>query len=106
MPCRRACPKVCDRVAILRRGDLVHLQDMKALRQAQKIVACFHGEAPAPPPGLRLEIQSQTGNRLVVLCRSELPPVLAWLAAQAIADLRVEPLGLSEIYQRYHGNGT
>jgi len=28
---------------------------------------------------------------------------LDWLGRQAVSDLRVEPLGLSPIYHRYHG---
>jgi ABC-2 type transport system ATP-binding protein len=98
--------QVCDRVAILRRGELVHMQDMAHLRQAQKIVARFQGEAPVPPPELGLDVQGRAGDKLTLECRAALPAVLSWLAGQPISDLRVEPLGLSEIYHRYHGNGT
>src|SRR5882724_11005695 len=41
--------RVCDRVAILRRGQLVHVQEMSALRQAQRVEVRFVGSAPAPP---------------------------------------------------------
>jgi hypothetical protein len=32
-----------------------------------------------------------------------LQPLLDWLARQSVAELRVEPLGLSAIYHRFHG---
>jgi ABC-2 type transport system ATP-binding protein len=32
-----------------------------------------------------------------------LPVLLGWLARQPVADLRVEPLGLADVYRRYHG---
>jgi len=95
--------QVCDRVGILQRGRLVHLQEMKELRDARLVQACF-----ARPPG--------TGPDLPGLCERErhadcvtweyagpLPPLLDWLASQGVKDLRVQPLGLAPIYHRYHG---
>lgn len=36
----------------------------------------------------------------------ELQPTLAWLAQHQVTELRIEPEGLSSIYQKYHANGT
>ena len=96
--------QVCDRVAILQRGRLVHLQDMRELRQAQRVRVRFAGEAPLPPPQDGLLVLQRQGDRLILQWRGALTPLLGWLAQQAIADLQVEPLGLSETYHRYHGN--
>jgi ABC-2 type transport system ATP-binding protein len=98
--------QICDRVAILRRGQLVHMQDMAELRQAQSIQVRFQGDAPVLPPLPGLQLRRREGDRLLFECRGSLMQVLVWLASQAVVDLRIDPLGLSEIYQRYHGNGT
>jgi ABC-2 type transport system ATP-binding protein len=94
---------VCDRVGILQRGRLVHLQDMAALREHRRVTAAFVGAVEAVPdlPGLRLTRRDD--NRLAFDYSGPLPPLLAWLARQQVTDLRVEPLGLGPIYHRYHG---
>jgi ABC-2 type transport system ATP-binding protein len=95
--------QVCDRVGILQRGQLVHMQDMAELREARLIRVHF-AEQPrqlADLPGLLLREQRE--SQVVWEYRGPLPPLLAWLAQQAVHDLRVEPLGLSAIYHRYHG---
>jgi ABC-2 type transport system ATP-binding protein len=121
--------QVCDRVVILQRGRLVHLQDMTELRRVHRVSVRFHDAAPAPPTveelmmrpaptGVSvsplqvppdcdwLRITQCQGDRLTLEYRGELPPLLGWLAGQPVADLHVEPLGLSEIYHRYHGTAV
>ncbi len=95
--------QVCDRVAILRRGRLVHLQDMKELQQARLVHVRFDGAAPVVPPLPGLTVRAQHDGRATWEHAGALPPLLEWLATQAVLDLRVEPLGLSGIYHRYHG---
>jgi ABC-2 type transport system ATP-binding protein len=96
--------RVCDRVAILRQGRLVHMQDMSELRQAQRIHVRFASQAPQPPPMQQLQVRERQDDRLTLEYRGDLPQLLGWLAGQAVADLHVEPLGLAEIYKSYHGN--
>jgi ABC-2 type transport system ATP-binding protein len=96
--------QVCDRVGILRRGRLVHLQAMKELREAHLIRARFAGRPPEQFPDLPgLQLQEQGQNELTLEYTGPLPPLVEWLGRQALADLRFEPLGLSAIYRRYHG---
>ena len=46
---------VCDRVAILRRGELVHLQEMSELREGRRVSARLIGPSPVTgPDGARL----------------------------------------------------
>ncbi len=94
---------VCDRVAILRRGRLVHLQDMHQLRRGREIKVQIKGEMPdlATLPGLGL--RQRHGDHLTLEYDGPLHDLLAWLSQQALADLRVQPLGLASIYYRYHG---
>src|SRR5262249_25307587 len=48
--------QVCDRVGILQRGRLVHVQEMRELQQARLVRVRFGGAVPALPtlPGLEL----------------------------------------------------
>jgi ABC-2 type transport system ATP-binding protein len=95
---------VCDRVGILRRGRLVHLQDMAELRGGRAVSAALTGPAPATgPDGDPLPADAVADGRLTLTYRGPLPALLAWLAAQPVADLRVEPQGLGPIYRRWHG---
>jgi ABC-2 type transport system ATP-binding protein len=95
--------QVCDRVGILQRGRLVHVQRMSDLRAARLIRARFHQPPPALPDLEGLHVRDQRDGRVVWEYGGDLPPLLDWLARQPLADLRVEPLGLSAIYHRYHG---
>ena len=52
-------------------------------------------------PGLLL--REQHDRQITWEYGGPLPPLLGWLAQQAVEDLRIEPLGLSAIYHRYHG---
>ncbi len=97
--------RVCDRVAILKDGRLVHMQEMHALRAEQRIRVRLAEPAAALPdlPGLR---GGATGDgRLELIYAGPLPMLLAWLAAQPVLDLQIEPVGLTEVYRQYHGNG-
>ncbi len=93
---------VCDRVGILRLGNLVHLQDMKELREGRLVRARFHRE-PEPLPDLAgLTLLERHDHQLMLEYTGPLPPLMTWLARQPVEDLRLEPLGLAGIYLRYH----
>ncbi|MBA4063011.1 MAG: ABC transporter ATP-binding protein [Isosphaera sp.] len=95
---------VCDRVAILRRGELVHLQEMSDLREGRAVSARLTGPAPAAgPAGDPLPSDAVADGRLTLIYRGPLPALLEWLARQPVADLKVEPQGLGPIYRRFHG---
>jgi ABC-2 type transport system ATP-binding protein len=94
---------VCDRVAILRKGQLVHLQEMSELQEGRRVSAKFHGVAPTTGPDDKPLSVTQTANGRVELeHRGELGQLMAWLAGQQLQDVRIEPLGLSAIYRKYH----
>jgi ABC-2 type transport system ATP-binding protein len=96
--------QVCDRVAVLRSGSLVHVQTMAELREGRLV----HARLSRPwdqdeplPDGLRLREYAK--DRLTLEYHGPLPELLAWLAQQPLADLKIEPLGLASIYYRFHG---
>ena len=96
---------VCDRVAVLRRGELVHVQDMSELREGRAVRARLTGAPPATGPGgAPLAADALTADgRLQMVFRGPLPLLLDWLAKLPLTDLVVEPQGLAPIYKRFHG---
>jgi ABC-2 type transport system ATP-binding protein len=98
--------RVCDRVGILQRGKLVHLQDMTELREARLVQARFQGAAPCLPALDGLQVREQRDHQVTLEYNGQLPPLLDWLSHQGVEDLRVEPLGLAAIYRRYHGGAA
>jgi ABC-2 type transport system ATP-binding protein len=95
---------VCDRVAILRRGELVHVQEMDELREGRAVAARLTGPGPATGPGgEQLAPDALADGRLRMTFRGPLPVLLDWLAKQPLADLVIEPQGLAPIYKKFHG---
>jgi ABC-2 type transport system ATP-binding protein len=96
--------EICDRVVILRAGRLVHTQAMSQLRFQHRIVATLKGLLPAIPEQLRgqLAIVRRTDQEAIFETPGELAPVLGWLATLPLADVRIEPIGLRAIYDRFH----
>lgn len=95
---------VCDRVAVLRRGELVHVQQMDELREGRAVSARFTGPAPDTGPNQTpLDPEARAAGRLQMTFRGPLPVLLDWLARQPVADLVVEPQGLGPIYKKFHG---
>jgi ABC-2 type transport system ATP-binding protein len=106
--------EVCDRVVILRAGQLVHTQVMGQLRTHHRIVAILNGPLPVVPDALadQLSIVSAgpapgrgadaSPREAVFDAPGELAQVLKWLATLPLADVRIEPVGLRSVYDRYH----
>ncbi len=95
--------QVCDRVGILQNGRLVHLQDMRDLRQGRRLRVRFDGPTAEPPNLPGLQLCERHDGQLVLEHTGPLPPLLEWLAHQPVRDLQTEALGLAPIYRQYHG---
>src|SRR5262249_57872674 len=93
--------QVCDRVAILQRGKLAHVQKMSELMEGRLVRARFSGGAVAPPPLPGLRVLEQTKDRLTLEFTGELAELLAWLSRQPLDELPVQPLGLTPVFYRY-----
>ena len=98
--------QVCDRVALLRRGRLVHLQVMAELRRARLVRVRFAGPPEMPPERDGFHVRERQPDRLTLEHNGPLPDLLAWLSRQPLAELSVEPVGLETVYHRYHGAET
>ncbi len=96
--------RVCDRVGVLQRGRLVHVQKLEELRGARLIQARLGNGPVAQLPNLpHLKLREQIKDELTLEYAGPLPPLFDWLAHQNVRDVRIEPLGLFDIYNRYHG---
>jgi ABC-2 type transport system ATP-binding protein len=95
---------ICDRVVVLRKGLLVHDQQMSQLRRQHRIRAQLLGPLPAPPEGIagELKIRTDGNNRLTIETPGELSPLLGWLARIPLEEVRIEPVGLQAVYDRFH----
>ena len=96
---------VADRVAIMRRGRLMHVEDMHARRNLRLLLIRFAGPPPAQlPEELELAVRERNGDGTLLLeHRGQAAPLLAWLAAQPVADLAIGTEDLKSLYDTYHG---
>ena len=95
---------VCDRVVILRSGQLVHTQAMSELRSQHRIRTSFKGAQPKIPDELTKQatIANNEGGELCIETDGQLAPFLGWLATLEVDDIAIEPVGLRAIYDRFH----
>ena len=99
--------QVADRVAIMRRGRLMHVEDMHARRGLRMILIKSTGEPPSSlPEELELTIRSREGDVTLFEHRGAVGPLLGWLATQNVVDLAVGTEDLRALYDRYHGPGV
>jgi ABC-2 type transport system ATP-binding protein len=97
--------QVADRVAIMRRGRLMHVEDMhQRRRDVRLLLVRFEGEPPADfPEALGLSLRERNGDVLLLEHRGAPVPLLAWLGTQAVVDLAIGTEDLRSLYDRYHG---
>ncbi len=96
--------EVTDRVAILRAGRIVHMQTMSQLRQRHRITAQLHGELPEAPEALKNEliISHHENGKLTIETGEELSALLGWLSQLPLSQIKIEPVGLSAVYDQFH----
>ncbi len=100
--------QTCDRVGILRRGRLEWLQVLSELKRRHRIHLRLTDRELARswkiPPELaeHLETRWQENDEIELETRSELTTVLQWLAGLPLSEVRIEPIGLRAVYDRFH----
>jgi ABC-2 type transport system ATP-binding protein len=96
--------QVADRVAIMRKGKLMHIEDMHARRRLRMLLIRFPaGLAPALPAELQLAVRERNGDTILFEHRGELAPLLRWLAAAPIEDIAIGTEDLRSLYDQFHG---
>ncbi|HVJ82590.1 MAG TPA: ABC transporter ATP-binding protein [Planctomycetia bacterium] len=96
--------RVCDRAAILRFGSLVHVQPIHDLRRQHRLHLRSPEPLPPVPEALRegLIVQENGDCGVTLQTPGELSSLLGWLASLKLEEMRVEPIGLQAVYDRFH----
>ena len=94
----------CDNVAIVRAGRVVHEQSLEHLRRCHRIRARLTGPLGQIPPALAasVTVAEQRDGMLVLEAGDSLAPLLGWLATLPLEEVRIEPVGLAAVYDRFH----
>ena len=94
--------RVCDRVAIVRRGRLVALQDVASLLEHRKRnveIRAADGDAPALDGVAGVSGVGRTADgRITCQLEGDVGPFLAAIAGHRITDLTIEPAHLEEAF--------
>jgi ABC-2 type transport system ATP-binding protein len=96
--------KICDRVGIIRRGQLVAVETVEGLRaRATRRVRVTLAEPPAGTLQLPGAVQvSEEGATLTFAVRGDINPVVRRLAELHLADVTIEPARLEEVFFDYY----
>jgi ABC-2 type transport system ATP-binding protein len=96
--------ETCGQVVIMRAGRVVHEQSIEALRRGHRIHAHLRGVFPGVPDEFagRLHATAVGDGRVMMETDEPLAPLLGWLATLPLAEVRVEPVGLQAVYDRFH----
>lgn len=93
----------CDRVAILKTGQLVHQAPMSEIKLQHRIRARLSGQAPTVPDELAANLNVRiVDEHLQIDTGEELTEVLKWLSNASLIGIHVQPIGLRSVYDRFH----
>jgi ABC-2 type transport system ATP-binding protein len=96
--------RVCDRVAIIRQGRLVALEDIPSLLARRKRNVEIRLAGPAPELAGVAGVSDVRLTDTLLTCRleGEVGPFLAAIAGAAITDLTIEPARLEEAFLEFY----
>ena len=96
--------QISDRVAIMRRGRLMHVEDMRARKGLRMLLLKYAGDAPESfPEELELTLRSRHGGVDLLEHRGAVGPLLGWMQASRVDDLAIGTEDLKTLYDKYHG---
>lgn len=101
--------EICDRVIMLRQGELVHAQSVGVAGQQHQIRATLKNASEEQLTEIRqrdaVELNDFSGDWQLSCCCSSsesLAQNLNWLSTLPVADLRIQPDDLKSVYERFH----
>jgi ABC-2 type transport system ATP-binding protein len=96
--------QISDRVAIMRRGQLMHIEDMHTRRCARMVLARFESDPPLDfPDDLGLLVRRRDGRELLFEHQGEIRSLLDWFSRQGISEIAIGTEDLRGLYDRFHG---
>ena len=95
--------EVCDRVGILKKGQLVYLNPLNELSQQHRIQFRIEGDLPEAPESLQSLVTIRKDHRgYLIETPSQVSEVLQWLTQFPLEDVSITPIGLRSVYDRFH----
>jgi ABC-2 type transport system ATP-binding protein len=96
--------QVSDRVAIMRRGRLMHVEDMHD-RKGLRMLMLKYADGPPEevPDELGLILRDRRGGVDLIEHRGEVGPLLGWLQSSRVVDLAIGTEDLKALYDKFHG---
>lgn len=97
--------KVCDRVAVIRDGQLVADETMESIRNMSIHIVSVSSTKPIPRKQLALtgvEVMHHTGTHVLLKVRGSLDPVIGILNTYTLKDLEVTHANLEDIFMEYY----
>jgi ABC-2 type transport system ATP-binding protein len=96
--------QVADRVGIMRKGRLKHVENMHERRSLRMLLVRFdEGREPEFPQELELSVRERNNGALLLEHRGELRPLLHWLSAAPVQDIAIGTEDLRSLYDQFHG---
>ena len=97
--------RLCDELAILRKGRLIEQARVEVLRTRalRRVDVTFDGERqPAEPTPEGLTVAHLSATRLSGTWSGPMPPLLAWLARAHVRDVTIAPPDLEDLFLAYY----
>jgi ABC-2 type transport system ATP-binding protein len=96
--------QVADRVGIMRKGRLMHIENMQKRRSLRMLLVRFVGsQEPEFPQELELSVRERNNGTLLLEHRGELTPLLRWLGSMPVQDIAIGTEDLRSLYDQFHG---
>jgi beta-exotoxin I transport system ATP-binding protein len=98
--------RICDRVAIVRHGRLVALEDVGSLldRRKRNVELRFDGDAPNLDQLVGVSDVHVSGDRLTCRLEGDVAPFLRAIAGTHVRDLTIEPARLEDAFLEYYAD--
>jgi ABC-2 type transport system ATP-binding protein len=98
--------RICDRVAIVRHGRLVALEDVGSLlaRRKRNVELRFEGDAPVLDRLGGVSEVRIVGDRLTCLLEGDVEPFIRAIADSRVRDMTIEPARLEDAFLEYYAD--
>lgn len=94
--------ELCDEVAILRRGRVVHRGQVAAIRQVHRLKASTTRKLTAADLPAGADLVSSSDDSVVILLPGTIDLYLDWIRSARLTEIDVEKVGLNSLYQAHH----